>query len=87
VFFVCTVTDFSALEKDRGEKFCMHAQLLSGHVISHFCELWLAESHDGGITSGIYAAANWMQAAAPGEARWGFGIGALIVGIGGGGVA
>ena len=23
----------------------------------------------------MYAATNWMQAAAPGEARWGFGIG------------
>ena len=47
----------------------------SGQVFSHICELWLAGSHDGGITSGMYAATNWMQAAAPGEARWGFGIG------------
>jgi len=57
---------------------------------SDFGELWLAGSHGGGITSGMYAATNWMQAAAPGEARWGFGIVPWIggaVGIGGGGVA
>jgi len=42
---------------------------------SHFGELWLTGSHGGGITSGMYAATYWMQAAAPGEARWGFGIG------------
>jgi len=29
---------------------------------SHFGELRLAWSHGGGITSGIYAAPNWMQA-------------------------
>jgi len=42
---------------------------------SHFGELWLAESHGGGITSGMYAAPNWMQATAPGKVRWGFRIG------------
>ena len=41
---------------------------------SQFGELWLAGSHNGSITSGMYAASNWMQAPAPGEARWGFGI-------------
>jgi len=42
---------------------------------SHFGELWLAGSHGGGITCGMYVATNWMQVAAPGKARWGFGIG------------
>jgi len=57
--------------------FCMCVRLLSGEVFSHFVELWLAESHGGGITSGMYAATNWMQGAAPGETQWGFGIGCL----------
>jgi len=35
-FFVCTVTDFSAAEKDGGMKFCMRVGLLSGQVFSHF---------------------------------------------------
>jgi len=56
-------------------KFCMRARLLSGQVFSHFGELWLAGSHGGGITSRMYAATNWMQAAAPSDARWGFGNG------------
>jgi len=50
-------------------------RLLSGMSVSHFGERWLAESHGGGITSGMYATTNRMQAASPGEARWGFGIG------------
>jgi len=74
-FFVCTVTDFSAAEKHRGVKFCMHVRLLSVMSFSHFGELWLPGSHGGGITSGMYAATNWMQAMAPSEAWWGFGIG------------
>jgi len=50
----CTVTDFSAVEKDRGVKFCKGVGLLSGHVISPFGEHWLAGSHGGGgITSGM----------------------------------
>ena len=32
--FFCTVTDFSAAEKARGVKFCMHLGLLSGQVFS-----------------------------------------------------
>jgi len=32
--FLCTVTDFSAVEKDRGVKFCMHVGQLSGQVFS-----------------------------------------------------
>jgi len=75
LFFVCTVTDFSAAQKDRGVKFCTQVRLLSAMSFSHFGELRLAESHGGGITSGMYTLANWMQATAPGEARWGFGIG------------
>jgi len=35
-------------------------------VFSHFGELWLAESHGDGITSGMCAATNWMQAVDPG---------------------
>jgi len=61
-------------------KFCMRVRLLSGQVFSHFVELWLVGSHGGGITSGMDSAGKWMKAAAPGEARLGFGIG-------GGGVA
>jgi len=75
LYVLCTVTDFSAAEKDRGVKFCMRGQLLSAMSFSHFGELWLAESHGGGITSGMYAALNWMQATVPGKARWRFGIG------------
>jgi len=56
-------------------KLCMVVRLLSAMSFSHFGELWLEGSHGGGITSGIYTATNWMQAAAPSEARWGFGIG------------
>jgi len=52
LFFVWTVTDFSAAEKARGVKFCMHVGLLSGQVFSPFGEDWLAGSHGGGgITS------------------------------------
>jgi len=55
-------------------KFCMHVRLLCGQVFSHLGELWLAGSHNGGITSGMYAATNWIHAAAPSNAWWGFGI-------------
>ena len=67
--FVCTVTDFSAAEKDMGVKFCMHVRLLSTVSFSHFCELWLAGSHGGGITSGMYAATYWMYHAGGGSRR------------------
>jgi len=59
-------------------KLCMLVRVLSAMMsFSHFGELWLAGSHGGGITSGMYAATNWIQATAvvPGQARWGFGIG------------
>jgi len=62
-------------KKDSGVKLCMRVQLLSGHVLSHFGELWLAWSHGGGITSGMYGSTYWCQGAAPGEARWAFGNG------------
>jgi len=51
---VCTVTDFSAAEKDSGVKLRTLVRLLSGQVFSHFGELWLVWSHGGGITSGMY---------------------------------
>lgn len=38
-YFVCTVMDFSAVEKARGLKFCMRVGLLSGQVFSPFGEL------------------------------------------------
>jgi len=69
------VTDFSAAEKDSDVKLCMLFRLLFTMSFSHFGELWIAGSDGGGITSGMYAATNWMQVAAPVEARWGFGIG------------
>jgi len=51
--FVCTVTDFSAVEKARVVKFCMCVALLSGQVFSPIGEHWLAGSQGGGsITSG-----------------------------------
>ena len=34
--FLCTVTDFSAVEKARGVKFCVRVGLLSGQVFSPF---------------------------------------------------
>ena len=37
--FLCTVMDFSAMEKARGVKFCMRVGLLSGQVFSPFGEL------------------------------------------------
>jgi len=51
--FVCTVTDFSAAEKDRDVKLRMLVRLSSGQVFSHFGELWLAWSHGGGISFGM----------------------------------
>jgi len=53
MFVFCTVTDFSAAEKDRVVKFFTNVRLLSGQVFSHSGELWLAWSHGGGITSGM----------------------------------
>jgi len=41
------VTDFSAAERARGVKFCVHVGLLSGQVFSPFGEDWLAGSHGG----------------------------------------
>jgi len=43
--FVCTVTDFSATEKDSGMKLCTLVRLLSSTSSSHFGALWLAWSH------------------------------------------
>jgi len=73
--FVCTVTDFSATERRNGVKLCMPVRLLSGMSFFHFGELWLAWSHGGGITSGMYTSSHWCQAAAPGEAWWAIVIG------------
>ena len=51
--FVCTVTDFSAAEKDRNVKLRTLVRLSSGQVFCHFGELWLAWSHGGGIRFGM----------------------------------
>jgi len=92
LFFLCTVTDFSAAEKDRGVKFCMRVGPLSGQVFSP-----LVNTGSRGVT---VAAAYFSPAqqllfdstcgtrsqfdiSSPGtcgDARW-------AVGIGGGGVA
>ena len=56
------VTDFSAAEKDRGAKFCMRVDLLSGQVFSpsgeHYCSRGIMGRHYFGIISGMYAAGN-----------------------------
>jgi len=44
LFFVCTVTDFSAAEIDWGMKFRMCVRLLSAMSFSYFGELWFAGS-------------------------------------------
>ena len=56
-------------------KLFLLVRLLSGMSFSHFGELWLAGSHGGGITSGMYASTHWSQAAAPADAQWAVGIG------------
>jgi len=61
---------FLSSGKDRGVKFCVLVRLLSGMSFSYFGELWLAGSHGGGITFGMYAAGNWSRGVATGEARW-----------------
>jgi len=86
LFFVCTVTDFSAAEKARGVKFCVHVGLLSGQVFSPFGEDWLAGSHGGGISSGMNIGIGCLvrkgcgefdipSAGTCGEARWAVRIG------------
>ena len=53
MFFVCMITDLSAVKKDSVMKLCVLVRLLSGQFFSHFGELWLTWSHVGGITSGM----------------------------------
>jgi len=75
-FFVYTVTDFLTAEKDRSVKFCMRVRLLSGQVLSHYGELWLARSHGGGITSGMsYIEIAVGQSELGAVAWWVFGTG------------
>jgi len=62
-----------------GVKLCMLVRLLSGMSFSHLGELWLAWTHGGGITSGMYGSTHWCQGRLP--ARLGG-----AVRIGGGGV-
>ena len=90
-FFVCMVTDFSAAEKVGGVKFCMRVRLLSAMSFSHFDELWLAGSHGGGITSGMYVSdtlepCNDTRRGSMGIWNWVPWLGGAV-GIGGGGVA
>jgi len=58
----------------------MRVRLLSGQVFSHFGELWLAENHGGGITSGMSICTVHPGPSSVQQQRWAFGIG-------GGGVA
>jgi len=53
ILFLCTVTDFSAVEKARGMKFCMRVRLLSGQVFPPFGEHWLVGNHRGGCISTV----------------------------------
>jgi len=77
VCFFCTVTYFSAAEKDRGVKFCMHVRVLSGQVFNHFDDLWLAGNHGGGIGSGMsYKKISVVQSELGAVAWRTFGIGA-----------
>jgi len=46
--FFCTITDFSAADRNRGVKFCMCVGLLSGQVFSPFGEVWLVGSRSRG---------------------------------------
>jgi len=50
--FFCTVTDYSAAEKDRGVKFCTRVRLLSGQVFSLFGELWFARDTAAALLRG-----------------------------------
>ena len=77
-FFVCTVTDFSAAEKARGVKFCLHHGLLSGQVFSLFGELWLAGSHGCG---GRAMAREFLPTAATVGGHWESGAAALLKAI------
>ena len=72
---VCTVTDFSAAEKDRSVKFRMQVRLLSTMSFSHFGEHWLAGSHGGGITSGMNSPADLVRR----SMAWAFEIGAAAL--------
>jgi len=70
--FVCTVTDFSAAEKDRSVKFCMHVGLLSGQVFS-----LLVNFGSRGVTAAAALLPGYM---APADQQrrsmaWAFGIG------------
>jgi len=55
IFFVCTVTDFSAAEKDTGVKFCMHVRLLSRRT-SPIVEVKGQRSRSPGTTNSLSAA-------------------------------
>jgi len=75
LFLFCTVTDFSAAEKDRGVNLCVLVRLLSGQVFSYFVEVWLAWSHGGSITSGMnYTEAAVGQSELDAVAQWAVGI-------------
>jgi len=73
LFFVCTVTNFSAAVKDSGVKLRMLVRL---YTISHFDGLWLAWIHSCGITSGMsYIQIAVGQSELGAVARWTVGIG------------
>jgi len=53
--FVCTVTDFSAVDKGSGVKLRTLVRLLSGMSFSHFGELWPRVSLPRSLTRGDVA--------------------------------
>jgi len=68
VFVCCTVTDFSAAEKDRGVKFCMRVGLLSGQASPLLVNFGLRGVTGAAFvcfTSGMNAAGNWCHPPAP----------------------
>jgi len=86
---VCTVTDFTAADKDSGVKLCMLLRLLSGISFSHFGELWPR----GGSSRSLYTNGTWEKIAPgwekiqshlgkkfPGEAQWAVRIGRRMAG-------
>ena len=79
--FLCTITDFSAAEKDRGVKFCTLARMLayytdrSSPLLVNIGSRRVTAAALVCVTSRMNAPVPRWQRTAPDEARWGFGIG------------
>jgi len=76
ILFVCTVTDFSTVEKDMGVKFCMHVRLLSGQVFSP-----LVNFGSWGVTAVTALLPGWMapEDPVPRTVAWSFEIGVALL--------